>query len=1134
MVFQLYTGGSGSGKSHRLFLDVIRDAMAHPREQYVILVPEQFSMQTQQELVRLHPAHGILNIDVLSFGRLAWRVLEELGGARVPVLTETGKNLLLRRVAGLCADQLGVLRAKVRRPGTVSQVKSVLSEFAQYAVTPGDVDQMIGLCSGQEQLKAKLADIRILYGAFRDFCRDRFITAEEVLSLLALSAPSSRIIRESHFVLDGFTGFTPQQRGVLEQIFALSRSVRAAVTIPADEPFAGGGDHELFSLSRKTIRILTTIAKDAGCEIREPVRCGGPYPRFADGSRIAQLEKRIFRYGKKEAPALSPETAEQIRISCAASPAMEVREAAVQILRLTREEGIRCREIAVITGNPEVYGREIRRIFTQCRIPFFLDSTRKLELSPALELIRGAFDLLETNFSRESVFRFLRTGLADVTREQADSLENYCLARGIRGRKRWETPFEDEEQEKSRAVFMAAAGPWAEAAAGRSRPLRDWAGALYDLLVRVRMQEKLAAMKAGFEAQGDAELVSEYTQIYPVLIGILDEAVELIGDEEMTRGEFADILEAGIAEARIGMIPPGLDRVHVGDVERTRLAPIKVLFFLGVNDGWIPAPASGAGLVSDMEREFLKSAGVQLSPTVRESSAIGRFYLYLLLTKPSRELRLSWCQSGEDGRRMQPSYLIGTIRKLFPDIVVSGAGEEESPARKVVSAGMGFAPLARGLRRIREQEASREDAAFTRELLRFYLRRPEYRQRALKVLDAAFACGEGEELTGSTALLLYGPDPAGSVTRLEKFAACPFAHFAAYGLRLRERQEFAVSPADVGSVFHDALEQFSRRVSADKVYTWQTLPDEVRDRWMEEACDRALRAGGREMFFDSERSAYTGVRIRRILLRTAWALQKQLQAGAFVPDGYEVAFDDGSGTGSIRLSLPGASMRIAGRIDRIDVCAEGDDIFVKVLDYKSGGTALDATLLYHGLQLQLPVYLGEALALEEKLHPGLRALPAGILYYHVQDPFVSAARGEPADQILRALRPGGLISSDPRAIDLLESSRGTGASLVLPAEWKSGGALGGRSHAASPGALKDLAAFADRRMHEFAGRIFAGERAARPYRTKKNDACKWCPYGPVCGFDRKIPGMEQREPDEMKLPELMERIEKTMEREKED
>ncbi len=1125
MSFQLYTGGSGSGKSHRLFCSVIREALAHPENRYVILVPEQFSMQTQQELVRLHPAHGILNIDVLSFARLAWRVLEETGAGQAPVLTETGKNLLLRRVAGLCAEDLGVLKNRVRRPGTVSQVKSVLSEFTQYDITPEDMDRMILACEGQDQLKEKLEDIRVLYASFREFCKDRYITAEEVLDLLAGEASRSAIIRESHFVLDGFTGFTPQQRKVLRQIFALSPSVRAAVTIPADEPLTDGpGAHEVFSLSRRTIRTLLDIAAETGCEVLPPVVMPEPAPRFTEGSRIAQIEKRIFRYGRRAGAGHAAGREDEIVLISAANPAAEVRETARRILGLTAEEGIRCREIAVITGSPEVYEREIRRIFDESRIPYFIDSRKELRLNPCLELIRGALQMVREDFSQGSVFRILRTGLTGISREETDYLENWCMARGIRGRRRWEKPFDDARAEESRAAFMELMGSWAGQAARDKAKAEEWARILYDLLVRTGMQEKLAEMKEMFEARGEDEHVSEYAQVYPVIIRILEETAELIGEEEMDPGEFADIFEAGLAEARIGMIPPGLDRVQVGDVERTRLAPIRVLFFLGVNDGFVPASDSGSGLVSDMEREYLKSTGIELAPTARENSAISQFYLYLLLTKPSERLRISYSRSGSDGAQSAPSYLIGTMKKLFPDLTVTDADREERGVSRALSPQMGFPVLARGLRLMRAGELSAEDSAQITELLRYYLRFDAYRSRALRILDGAFIGRGSGQLPAGTAPLLYGSSPVSSITRIEGFAACPFAHFAGYGLRLRERKIFTVDPADVGSVFHDALERFSGRIAASDDYTWHTLPDALREEWMEEAAEAALQAQGREVFFDTGRSSYTAVRIRRILQRTAWALQQQLQAGDFEPDGSEVRFD------GFLPEAEGGGMRLTGRIDRIDVYEKDGEVFVKVVDYKSGGTKLDPTDLYYGLQLQLPVYLGAALLTEESLRPGKTAVPAGIFYYHLQDPFADAGCQDVETAILKALRPDGLICRDPEVVTMLDrdlSTRGgAGGSPFIPASMNKDGTLSKSSRAAGRDELAMMGSFADRKVLQLGSRILQGETAVSPYRRKKKTACDWCAYRAVCGFDRRIPGMEYRELGELTRDDLFDRIKK--------
>lgn len=1143
MAFQLILGGSGSGKSYCLYTWVIRQARRHPEKNYLVIVPEQFTMQTQRELVRLHPDGGILNIDVLSFERLAYRVFEETGADQRTVLTETGKNLLLRRVAALERDKLKVMKNRLNQPGYLSEVKSMLSELTQYEVSEEDLEEMIALAGQKPQLQCKLEDVRTLYEGFREFRKDRFITAEEVLDVFCRAADDSAMLKNSILAFDGFTGFTPAQQNALRKLFCLSPDVKVTVTLGEGEALTGAvWEHELFSLSKKTIRILLALAKESGAEILEPVRLTGEKGRFLPDGGIAFLERHLFRYGKTAVWTGGKEPG--ITLSVMKNPAAEVRDAARAIVRLTREQGYRYREIAVITGDLASYGNQVRKIFGEYEIPCFLDQTVQILLNPSLEFIRGAFGILDTGFSYESVFRFLRSGFAGFSPEETDRLENYVLALGIRGKRRWETEWTERTErmspeevlacEKYRKRLMETLGPWIENGGESSGKLREYAEALYELLAACRIQEQLKQQEEGFRQRGEADKAREYAQIYGEIIKLLDEAVELLGDETVKRREFEEILEAGFAEARVGIIPPGIDQVHVGDMERTRLNDIRALFFLGLNDGWIPSRKGRGGIVSELEREFLQKSGVELAPTARENSYTQRFYLYLDLTKPSEALYLSYCKSSGDGKAMRPSYLVGVIRRMFPELLLRDAQETEDPLEQAASLKTGLPYLADSLRKLREaeeQEAGEDALEQARDracqVLRQYLGEAEWEAQARELVDAAFLIFGGPDLERGTAGSLYGTVLANSVTRLEQFASCAFAHFAAYGLDLKERETYTVRPVDLGNIFHRALELFSRKLERSE-YDWFTVPDPVRDGLMEDAVREAVDQYGSGVFFDSARNRYSIERMRRILLRSVWALHEQVKAGRFVPSNFEVSFSAVEDLEAVNIALDeGEKLRLKGRIDRIDVCEEENQVYVKVIDYKSGNTSFDLVALYYGLQLQLVVYLNAAMELEQRLHPEKAVVPAGIFYYRMKDPLLEGNHEQDAEEIneaiLKKLRPEGLVNRDPAIVERLDAGFEK-ASCVIPVGKKADGSLTAASSAATEEQFQALSGYVREKLGSLGREILDGRINASPYRRKKESACDYCVFADLCGFDGKLPGAAYRELQEVPEKELWERL----------
>ena len=672
MSLQFIMGNSGAGKSRYAYEKILAEAARHPEKNYLIVVPEQFTMQTQKELVSLHPAGGILNIDILSFQRLAYRIFEETGGSLYPVLEETGKSLVVKRVAQEKKKELTILGSTLKRTGAVSQMKSLISELKQYQIAPSELDAWAEETGEKKLLAAKLKDTGVIYRAFEEYLENRYVTAEDVLEVLAGKLEESALIKNSEVLVDGFTGFTPVQIGVLGKLFRLCAKVY--VTIIMDEredPYKKAIPHQLFAMSRQLVQQLMKAADEAGCPV-EPeiwVRRSG-HGRFQPGSTMDQLEQRLFRYGKRgfsgngiekrpesgtEAktgnPAAGYEAKQQgIYISVAPNPRAELEETVRLIRRMVREEGMRYQDFAVLTGDLSVYGTYAREIFEKCGVPYFVDEKHSVLMNPFVEFLRAAIEMVVQSFSYESVFRYLRCGLSSLDREETDAMENYVLALGIRGLKAYgETwtrgyrgikPDEVPQRNLLREKFYAEVQPFAERMRKKDATVRERTESLYALAVQNQMQEKLEERRQQFEQQGQEAFAKEYSQIYGIVMELLDKIVEVLGDEKMTLAEYQEILEAGFAEASVGIIPPTADQVLIGDNERSRLKDIRVLFFVGVNDGLIPRYDAGGGILSEYDREELERADAKLSPTARETMYQQKFHLYRNLTKPSERLYL--------------------------------------------------------------------------------------------------------------------------------------------------------------------------------------------------------------------------------------------------------------------------------------------------------------------------------------------------------------------------------------------------------------------------------------------------------------------------------------------------------------
>lgn len=1126
MALQLILGNSGAGKSHYIFEKIIRESMEHPKKQYLIVVPEQFTMQTQKDLVLMHPRRGIMNIDVQSFERLAHRVFEEVGGEHRRILEDTGKNLILRRLAEEKKDELTLLGGNMKKLGYISEVKSLISEFTQYRVSSEQLLAMMERNQNNPQLYFKLKDMKVLYDGFRKYLEGAYLTAEELLEALEQSVEQSKTVRGSVLVLDGYTGFTPVQLNLLKKLLVLAEEVYVTLTIDAGEnPFSPGAEYQLFYLTKKTIAQLMKIAAEVKVPVRKPVlKKDAASCRFREAPGLHFLESGIFRYTKT---CWEKET-EELKLHVFSAPRAEAEAVGREIQRLVRDEKLRYRDMAVVTGDLSVYGTLLEQVFSRLGIPAFLDQKKDVLKNPFVEFLRALLTVIEEDFAYEPVFRMLRSGMTGISREETDRLENYVIARGVRSfsgwNREWKHPLKGmteealEELNGLRRRVVQDLKALRKELKRKDSDTRQMTHALYDYLVTLEIQKRLKGYEERFEREGDYSRAKEYAQIYGMVMELFGKLVMLLGDCRMTFSEYTELLDAGLSEMKVGLIPAGTDQVVAGDMERSRLKDIKVLFFVGVNEGSVPKASGRGGILSEMDRELLAEQEVELAPTARQESYIQKFYIYLNLTKPSHRLYLSWSLADADGNRLGPSWLIAKVQQLFPKVPIHTEQDLDDLERLVTPEGS-VGVLTGALEAVRAQKASRQQET----LLKWYADQKEWQERLTGLLNAACYGNSERHIQKAVAKALYGTLLEGSVTRLEQFAACAYAHFLQYGLGLREREVCGLEPVDMGNVFHDALKYFSDRIDESDL-DWFHVPDDLRDAWMEEALEQAMEDYGDRVLTDRAQDAYVLERVRRIGKRTAWAILKQLQRGAFAPEETEVSFRNLEQLPSVSMILSEEErMRLRGRIDRIDVCRQEGRTYVRVIDYKSGSTRFDLTSVYYGLQLQLVVYLSAAMeklsgAGEEETHP------AGMFYYHIEDPLLDYEETEdPEEKLLKELAFTGLSSGDPKVLSLMDREIAHGAS-ILPVKLKKDGGCTAGSSVAEEAQFQSLVRHVQKKLVEYGERILSGEIRMHPYELGEEDACRYCPYHSVCGFDRKLEGCEKRRLKTMNRLEIWEEL----------
>lgn len=1127
MSLQFIIGRAGAGKSHLLYENMIAASEKHKNKNFVAVVPEQYSMEAQKEILTMHPRKGSFNIEVTSLNRLAYTVFEEQGITGYKVMDDLGKTLVMRKVLEDCKNDLVIYRDKTSMSGFAEKMKMVVSEFKQYGINKEKLSSMNKEVEKRPSLKHKLRDIEIINNAFNDYINEKMITSEDVLLKLCEQIPGSEYVANTYFYLDGFTGFTPIQYSVLELIIKYSAGVKVALTLPEDEKdFTDYNKFELFSLSKETILKLTELAKSQNVIIEDTIVAGenqNPY-RIRDNKGLCYLESNIFRNKKSES---MTEKCDSVEIHVCSNPVKEVEYVASKIASLVVEKGYRYNDLAVITGDMEGYYRYVEEIFEKYNIPAFVDHKRNISSNPFVDGIRAVIEIVEKDFSYESVFHMLRLGFTDLELDDIDVMENYVLQSGRRGYKsygkQWEKVYSGMEKEslevinEGREKVYETIKPLREALKG-GKTVTDYTRAVYDFILSQKMQEKINEYALQFKEMNMPSQQREYEQAYETIISLLDRIVSLMGDEVISIKDYKQILQVGFESIKVGIIPPGLDTVMVGDIERTRLKDTKkIIFFIGVNDGIIPGGGVSGGIITDSDREFLENRNYVLAPTARENVFKQKFYLYTLMAKPTEKIIMSYSKSASDGSVRRKSYLISNIQKLFKNISVI---DEETRVGSLSDFTNKKSALEYLADNIYEYRIKSENRLF-QQVSAILLKDDESKKIIELMTEGAFYSNYKGSLKKDIARKLYGVKDNIGITRLEKYASCAYSQFLKNGLKLGDRKKYEIAAFDIGNLYHDTINRFFVKVQDNNI-KWSELSKEKSRKIVEECVEKVMNEYDNDALDSSARNLFIKEKVRETSLKTTDILVKHIKSGKFVPAEYEIRVGQ-------------------DRIDRVDILNKENELYVKVIDYKSGGKTFSISDTFLGLQMQLMVYMKDAMTYEKEKNPECNVMPAGGFYFNVHDPYVAKPDFEKVIRDYRAENPdstisddeikmmeveklryksykmSGMVNSDKEIIEAMDESliTKTGSSDILPVQTTKSG-IGGRSVVMDGANYNKFIDYVSDMAESFKEEIFDGQIEMNPV----EGACEYCPYGSVCGFDRKL-GDRYREKEKLSMDDIL-------------
>ena len=1122
MSVRFLLGASGSGKSRQIYNEIIQASIKEPERNFYLIVPEQYTMEAQRELVTMHPAGGMMNIDAIGMNRLAYRVFDELGISTGQVLEDFGKSMLIKKILCEQQDTLHVYGSYYDKLGFVDEMKSMMSEIFQYNIKQDTIDEIMEQIPEDSVVAGKMQDIRHIYEEFEAFAGERYIVAEQLVELLTRHVGQSKLVCGSSLYFDGFTGFTPVQLELVEKLMTCADDLTFSFTLDdRDQKYEHIKDYELFYLTKTTIKKLTEAAAAAGVEIESPVVLPGTINyRLGENRELFFLERNLFRspYQKWKQPL------ERIHLTATGDAQDEIVFVASTIRRLVREKGYRYKDIAIVAGDLEQASHIYERVMNEYEIPVFIDANACLKANPCAETIRSVLAVLADDFSYDSVFRFLKAGMTDLSFEDIELLENYALKRGVRGYSRWNRAVSENYEKTSpvnieeiRQAFMKMFGDIRKVFADKKAVTKDYVEALYDFLLQIHMYEKLEARKNELYEENRINEGDAYGQIFEKTVRLFDKIAELLGDTKMSVKEFYEIVDTGLSDIEVGVVPPTVDRVLIGDITRSRLNHIKVLFFTSVNDGIVPKAPKKGRILSDRDRDILSDCGLELAPSDKQNSYIEQFYIYTILTKPSDHLYISYHKLSASLESMRPSYLLGRISNIFPSL----QAEEYDAASCMPDT------VNRSLRRILRAEDS-EDAE-SRILTRI-LTEKGFAGELTAIYKGRTYRNVAEQLPPETIALLYGRYLHASVSKLELYARCGFAYFLKYGLRLKEREMYQVDVRNVGVILHSVMEGLFKQVRDTRNNDWENFSEDERMLMVTELVNRAAEESAGDFFEDNARNAYMLQMIERMAQTSAGMLQKHIRLGSMKPGMLEKTFDSAKDeVGSYLFELPNQiQMSINGKIDRVDVEEEDGTVYIKVIDYKSSTRKLSLEEVLNGEQLQLVTYSAIAYEIEKMIYPDKNIQIAGLLYYSFDDPVIEIESSEIdtgteqpefSDQEkldaerMEKMKLQGFVNESPAVIQKMDHT----CNQSLPVKLDKNGDIKKSENVVSADQIRTIMELTRENIEELGSQIAEGKIAIEPYKNKSNTGCDYCEFKNICHFDVKNGGNQYRRPDNEKL-----------------
>ena len=1138
MSLRLITGRAGVGKSQYMRREVADASKSNPLGSPIFfVVPDQMSFSTESALSTTQEVKGIIRTQVTTFKRLAWRVLQETGGISRQEISGFGYRMLIRRLLEEHKEEFSLFKQAANKRGFTDQMEMLLKEFTRYCLdcdTLHSLEESLKQVDAPRTLQDKAHDLSVLLRALEERLGTAYIDSEGYYALLSKQIHQSELIAEADIYVDGFVTMTTREYEILGEL--MKHAKRVTIALPLNNEIEDlMDDQSLFHGAAKTAERLKEMAHEGSVAIEPSVHLN-ENKRFMN-SEIQHLEENLHTY-----PAPSIDNHEHVHVIEADSRRAEVHAVARHIRCLVRDEQMRYQDIAVLYRQPEVYDELLETTFAQYDIPVFINRKKAMLHHPLVELSRSVFESILNDYQYESMFRAIKTDLIfplqankQIWRERADRLENFVISQGIYGdrwtdEKRWlvkkyrglefhtkaQTDEERALQEDIKAVRDCMLAPLQTFAhkIKNSETGKEVAQALFEFVEELYIFDKIQILKDDENEHGHLLLATEHDQAWSQWVDVLDQFVLMFGDEKLTPKESFRLLEEGFDTLEFSRIPPSLDQVTVATVDLSRLSNIRAAFVIGVNDGVFPKRIDQQGLLSDTEREWFMQIGFELAPTSKMRLMDETYMAYRAVTTASDKLFISYAVADEEGKALLPSTYIKRLQKLMPNIevelaVIDPAVLKESAKHYIQHPRPTMQFLATKIKQARTEGQLEEEWLA---VASYYENDPYWQSVFKRVMRPLSNPVKAQRLNPDTTNALYGDSFTSSVSRVEKYYSCPFAHFATYGLQLEERSEYRLEAPAIGDLFHAALKWIADETKRLGI-SWAQLSTTQAWELARQAVEEISPHFVHQILMSSKRYYYIQRKLVQILQRTMTTLRDHASVSSFVPIAIEAGFGPGEELPTLEIPLKnGNAMKLRGRIDRVDAAVIDDKQFIRIVDYKSSAKGLDLNDVYFGISLQMLTYLDVA-ATNSAIWLGEEADPAGVLYVHVHNPMLKLAKElsdmDIEEEVFKKYKMRGLLIDDAAVLNEMDTEI-VGASKVIPARINKDGSISKTSKVVSPQDMANLRSFV-RTKHQQAGDgMLAGDTRVFPYRMKGKTACDYCNYRSVCQFDPTDPEQDYR------------------------